>query len=347
MCLALALPAGAGAERAFTLDETMEALGAAAGAQGEFRWDPFFREGSFSVAGQRGVFSAALAPGESGFLMLNNRDVHPVPSPFLRGGELVFPEGFVSAAQRAFAHAAQESFHYRIAAIVIDAGHGGRDPGALHEHVVDGRRLMARESDIALRAAKMLRDMLAARYPDKRILMTRESDITMSLYERTAIANAVPIRDHEAIIFVSIHANYATNRNARGFEVWHLTPSYRRELLDESQFPDSDLRQILNLLTEEAFLTESILIAQSILDGMDSAMGGTMPNRGLRADNWFVVRRSSMPAVLVEFGFVSNREDALLMTSDAGLRRLVDGVYRGVADFVSAFERSGGFIIAQ
>ena len=333
--------------RAFTLEETMAVLDAAAGGRGVFRWDPFLQEGSFAVGGHYGAFHAASFPGQGGFLLLNNRDLHPVTLPFIDRGELVFPEAFVTAARDVFAGVTGGHFHYRIAAIVIDPGHGGRDPGAVFYHTINGQRRLIRESDIALRSSVMLRDMLEARFPDKRILMTRERDIHLSLEERTEIANAVPVRDREAVIFVSMHANYATNRNARGFEVWHITQNYRRELLPPDQFPDSDLRNILNLMTEESFRNESIMVAQAILDGLQERMGPGMPNRGLRAENWFVVRRSNMPAVLVELGFVTNLQDALLMTEETSLRRLVEGVYAGIADFVAAFERSGGFITAQ
>jgi len=72
-----------------------------------------------------------------------------------------------------------------------------------------------------------------------------------------------------------------------------------------------------------------------------------MPSRGLKAENWFVVRRSNMPAVLVELGFVSNRADMQIMTSDTDLRKLVEAVYKGIVDFVGAFEASGGFIAAR
>ena len=333
--------------RIYTLDETISLLNAAADDQGVFRWDPFFQEGSFAIGGHHGIFSAALSPGQTGFLMLNNRDVYSVPLPHFEGGELVFPEAFVATARQAFTRVARENFLYRIAAIVIDPGHGGRDPGAVFYHTINGRRQLVRESDIVLNASKMLRDMLVRRYPDKRILMTRERDVFLSLPDRAFIANSVPIRDNEAVIFVSMHANAAMNRNARGFEVWHLTPTYRRQLLDESQFPDPDLRQILNMLTEESLLTEGILLAQAILDGIHETKGSVMPNRGLRAEDWFVVRRSNMPAVLVELGFVTNLEDAILMTNEAYLRRMVEGVYEGIANFVSVFERSGGFIVAQ
>ncbi|MCL2558811.1 MAG: N-acetylmuramoyl-L-alanine amidase, partial [Treponema sp.] len=345
-------PALASAQgRLYTLDETVALIGEAAGAQGSFRWDPFLQEGSFAARGHHGVFSAALFPGESGFLMLNNRDVHNVPLPFFQGGSLVFPAAFVETAQDAFARLARgnDSFHYRIAAIIIDPGHGGRDPGAVFNHVINGVSRQVRESDITLRASIMLRDALRRSFPDKLVLTTRERDVYLSLADRTAIANSVPTRDDEGIIFISIHANYATNRSARGFEVWHLPPNYTRglEMVNEDEFPDPDLRRILNMLTEDWFHAESTMIAQSILSGLQASVGSRMPNRGLRAENWFVVSRSNMPAVLVELGFISNAQDAAMLTNDAELRRIVDGVHGGIVNFVEAFERSGGFLIAQ
>jgi N-acetylmuramoyl-L-alanine amidase len=103
----------------------------------------------------------------------------------------------------------------------------------------------------------------------------------------------------------------------------------------------------MNLLTEEAFITESIRIAESILTSLKSAMGGSMPSRGLKEEDWFVVRRSRMPAVLVELGFVSNRNDTLLMIDDTGLHKLTSALYNGITEFVGDFERSGGFIAAR
>jgi N-acetylmuramoyl-L-alanine amidase len=317
--------------------------------QKEFRWDPFFQEGSFTIGGHYGVFSTAIQAGTSGFFMLDNREIYPVPLPYMNSGELAFPEPFVQTVKEAFIQSIREDeSHYRIAAIIIDPGHGGRDSGAASTHMINGKETRVLEKDIVLNASKQLRDMLTRAYPDKRILMTRESDITLSLEERTLIANAVPIRRNEAIIYISIHANSSRDRNAKGFEVWHIKPDYRRNLLDESHFPDSpELRQIMNLLTEEAFIAESIRIAGSILDSLQVAMGNSMPSRGLKEEDWFVVRRSNMPAVLVELGFVSNRDDTLIMTSDAGLRKLVEALYKGISDFVADFERSGGFIAAR
>jgi len=352
---ALALPllyaqeSAAGA-RIFTLDETLNILYPADSSdRKEFRWDPFFREGSFTIGGHYGTFSTAHSAGESGVFMVDNRDIYSIPLPYLNGGELVFPEPFVSTAKEAFTRSiTEDSSFYRIAAIIIDPGHGGGDPGAASAHTINGKSLTVTEKNIVLRSSKYLQELLTKAYPDKRILMTRESDITCSLEERTAIANSVPIRKNEAIIYISVHANSSRDKNAKGFEVWHLKSDYRRNLLDESHFPDSpELRKIMNLLTEEAFIAESIRIAESILDSLKATMGKTMPSRGLKEEDWFVVRRSRMPAVLVELGFVSNKDDALLMTSDEGLHKLTEAVYKGVVEFVGAFERSGGFIAAR
>jgi N-acetylmuramoyl-L-alanine amidase len=336
--------------RAYTLDETLRLLYPTGGNdRKEFRWDPFFREGSFTVGGHYGAFSTALSAGESGFLVIDNRDIYPVSLPFQDRGELVFPELFVNTVRDAFARSINEdSSHYRIAAIIIDPGHGGEDPGAVSTHTINGKSVIVREKDVVLKASKQLQELLSRAYPDKRVLMTRESDITCSLEERTLIANAVPIRKNEAIIYISIHANSSRDKNAKGFEVWHLKSDYRRNVLDESHFPDSpDLRKIMNLLTEEAFMTESIRIAESILTSLKTTMGKTMPSRGLKEEDWFVVRRSRMPAVLVELGFVSNKDDSLLMTTDTHLHKLVEAVYKGIVEFVGDFERSGGFIAAR
>jgi N-acetylmuramoyl-L-alanine amidase len=336
--------------RNFTLDETLSILYSVSNkGREEFRWDPFFQEGSFAIGGHYGVFSTSYKPGDTGFLMLDNRDIYPVSLPYLDKGYLVFPEQFVMTAKNAFTSSIDEdSTNYRIAAIIVDPGHGGKDPGAIGNVTINGKKQKIVEKDITFNASKILKDMLARAYPDKRVLMTRESDITMSLEERTLIANAVPIRKNEAIIYISIHANYVSDQRVRGFEVWHLTPEYRRTLLDDSYFSDSpELRKIMNTLTEEAFMAESIRIAQSILDSLKTAMGRNMPSRGLKAEEWFVVRRSNMPAVLVELGFVSNKDDALLMTADEHLHRLVEAVYKGIADFITIFERSGGFIASR
>jgi N-acetylmuramoyl-L-alanine amidase len=100
-------------------------------------------------------------------------------------------------------------------------------------------------------------------------------------------------------------------------------------------------------MMEEEFTTESILMAGSILKRVDESLGKQIPSRGLKAEQWFVVRNARMPSVLVELGFVTNETDALLMNDDGYLKKLSEAVYKGIIDFVALFERSGGFTVPQ
>jgi N-acetylmuramoyl-L-alanine amidase len=97
-------------------------------------------------------------------------------------------------------------------------------------------------------------------------------------------------------------------------------------------------------MLEEGITTESILLANYILKRMDDSVGDKFPSRGLKTGDYFVIKNAKMPSVLVEMGFLSNETEALLMHDDAYLMKLSETLYKGITDFVSFFERSGGFI---
>ncbi|GHV89969.1 N-acetylmuramoyl-L-alanine amidase [Spirochaetia bacterium] len=328
----------------YSLDEAIAAMGPSPA----FRWDPFFSSGVFTVAGHTAAFTAG-EPGETGLLLVDGREVFTVPVPYLVRGLLYFPQAFVTAAEGALSrYQADEASRFRIAAIIVDPGHGGRDSGAVGNFTINGKPFRSVEKDIVLKVSIQLHSLLTAAFPDKRVLLTRSGDTYPSLNDRTIIANSVPLKDNEAIIYVSIHANSSMNKTARGYEVWYLSPEYRRELIDKSKFEGSEeIMDIVNSMMEEEFTTESIMMARSILDRIGEAVGRTMPSRGIKAEEWYVVRNARMPSVLVELGFVSNQEDALLMSDDAYLKKFSEALYKGISDFVSAFERSGGFTAIQ
>lgn len=232
---------------------------------------------------------------------------------------------------------------YRVGAVLIDPGHGGRDPGAVGKIVKKGKTVVLREKDIVLKVARDLHDRLVSAYPDKKILMTRTGDTFPSLEERVEMANSLKLGPHEAVLYISIHANSAFNKNSSGFEVWYLTPDYRRTVIDKSGEESSEILPILNSMMEEEFTTESILIAKSIMDNLDARIGKQSHNRGLKAESWFVVRNARMPSVLVELGFVSNPEEARLLADDEYLKKCTDGIYNGLSVFIGHFEGSRGF----
>lgn len=339
LALALALPLAARAE-GLSLKETLDRLGAV------LSWDPFSRTGVLE-AGRHRLSFAASAPSAPRSLPALLDGTEPVagPPPFMDGTDLAFPEAFVSAAAAAFSRAAEaDRSRFRVAAIIVDPGHGGRDTGATATHVLGGKKRTLVEKELVLDVAKELHARLAGAYPDKRIVLTRAGDTYPTLEKRVETANTVPLAENEAIVFVSVHANASFNKRARGYEVWYLSPEYRRNVIDPEKHSDSaEVLPILNAMMEEEFTTESVMIAREIMASFDRLIGDKSPSRGVKAEEWFVVRNARMPSVLVEIGFITNPEDAALLADETYLRKLSEAIYSGVRNFVTKFERTGGF----
>jgi N-acetylmuramoyl-L-alanine amidase len=259
---------------------------------------------------------------------------------------LSFTARAAAVLEKALAEAESRSrSRFSVAAILIDPGHGGKDPGAMGERTAGGKKVRVLEKDVTLAIGTMLYASLKARYPERKVLITREDDRYPTLEDRVEMANSVALEANEAIIYVSIHANSSFNKSARGFEVWYLNPDYRRTLVEPSGpgGPARDVSSILNDMLEEEFTTESVILAKGISSGMQAQVGADSQNRGIRADEWFVVRNARMPSVLVETGFLSNADEAALLGRDDYLRRLADGIYNGIVDFVGYFESMRGY----
>lgn len=313
---------------------------AAADLGARLTWDPLTATGSLERGGHRAAFKLGTP-----FWVLDGTELVRIDPVVLRDGVPVLSGEAASALRTWFARKEEErASQFHVAAILIDPGHGGKDPGALADHSLGGVKKRIVEKDVALTVALRVRDRLRERWPARTILMTRDSDVFPTLEERVEIANSLELGRNDAVIYVSIHANASFNKNARGFEVWYLNPDYRRKLVDGSTLPDTDkdIAPILNAMLEEEFTTESVLLAKRILDGMGTVIGDSSPNRGLRAEEWFVVRNAKMPSVLVEVGFLTNPQDAALLADAAYLRSLGDGIYTGIVDFVDYFERRKG-----
>lgn len=236
---------------------------------------------------------------------------------------------------------AERGSRFSVAAILIDPGHGGKDPGAIGEHGAGAAKLRVAEKDVVLSIALDLKQRLASLWPEKTILITRTGDTYPSLDERVDAANKVELGVNEAIIYVSIHANASFNKGASGYEVWYLNPDYRRSVLSPSSAPgvDAGVLPILNAMLEEEYTTESVFLATSILESMGTSLGALSQSRGARPEEWFVVRNAKMPSVLVEVGFVTNPAEAKLLSDPAYLRKLGEGIYNGIISFVDHFER--------
>jgi N-acetylmuramoyl-L-alanine amidase len=322
----------------FTMDEALAVLGA------ELHWDPLFRTGVLAVDGHYLAFQAGSSP-VPGPALMDNREIFTLPVPYLEEGRLYFPGEFVSILKNTLDNYRETDLsRFRIAAIIVDPGHGGKDQGASGTHTLNGRQFTMLEKDVTLKVSRDLHSLLRAAYPDKQVLLTRTADTFPTLEDRVVIANSVPLKENEAIVFVSVHANASFAKTARGYEVWYLSPNYRRTVIDESKYADSqEVLHILNDMLEEEFTTESVIMAQLIMNQLKENVGALIPSRGIKEEEWFVVRNARMPSVLVELGFVTNETDALLMTEESYLQKLSRALYKGITQFVAMFERSGGF----
>lgn len=303
-----------------------------------FSFDPLTLGGTLEKDGHIVAFRV-----NEPLIMLDYKKMAITDKPIIKDGLLLVSKNFFETAQDLF-KTLPPSTNFRVGAILIDAGHGGKDPGALDTHTIKGKKVTIREKDITLSVAQKLNKKLKEAYPDKQILMTRDSDKFLSLEERVDIANSVKLKSHEAIIYVSIHVNAAFDKKASGFEVWYLSPGYRRTVLDKNNTNvDSELLPILNSMLEEEFTTESILIAKLILDSMEKEIGKNSVSRGLKEEEWFVVRNANMPSVLVEVGFLTNAKEAELLNNQNYLSKVANGIYNGLVDFIVHFEKSRGF----
>ncbi|MBQ2552919.1 MAG: N-acetylmuramoyl-L-alanine amidase, partial [Treponema sp.] len=303
----------------------------------ELHWDPLTRAGVLEKNGHYISFSAGNSFVLKDFVILVKED-----APYVEDNILMATSSFMKNAEDFFTGTDSISA-YKIGAILIDPGHGGKDPGALKEWVFDGKKTTVQEKDITLTTGLLLRDYLRKAYPDKKILMTRSTDVYLKLEERTEIANSVKLDENEAILYVSIHVNASLDQNVSGYEAWYLSPDYRRQVLDKKVSDDEDVQSILNDMMEEEYTLESILISKFVLEGIGEQVGDLSKSRGMKANDWFVVKNSMMPSVLLEIGFLTNEAEAKLLNDGSYLKKVALGVYNGLQAFVSHFERSSGF----
>ncbi len=322
---------GAGAQQNLNLLEESQKSGITV------YWDSLGGSGILEKNGHQLSFKAG-----DNFILEDYTKLVLTDVPQLKDGIVTVTPKFLEEAKSFFnTESAQNGF--KIGAILIDPGHGGKDPGAQTTHTVNGKKITVTEKDVNLSVGKMLYSRLKSAYPDKNIQLTRSTDVFLSLSQRTEIANAIKLNDKEAILYVSVHVNSSLDKKASGFEVWYLSPGYRRNVLDKGSVEDKDLYTVMNSMMEEEYTTESILIAKFIMDGMQAQVGSQSVSRGIKAEEWFVVRNSNMPAVLVELGFLSNQKEGLLLKDETYLQKLSLGIYNGLAAFVTHFERSRGF----
>lgn len=214
--------------------------------------------------------------------------------------------------------------------VVIDAGHGGKDPGAVS---ANGK---VREKDITLKVALLVGENIVKKHPEVKVLYTRKSDVFVGLNDRARMANKA-----DADLFISIHVNAAENRSAKGAETYTLGVEEARTernleiakrengviLLEDNHEktyanfnPNSPESYIIFEYMQSEFVKESIHIAQYVQSNF--ANDANRLDRGVRQAGFLVLNATSMPSILVELGYISNAEEAKYLASATAQQHL-------------------------
>ena len=228
----------------------------------------------------------------------------------------------------------------RLFTVVIDAGHGGKDPGT----VGNG----GKEKDITLSVAKIVGRKIKANHPEVRVLYTRETDTFVGLQARADYANR-----HKASLMLSIHVNSAPTATVNGTETYVLGVSKfannlsvamreNKAMLLESDYkttyrgfdPTSTESYIMFDLMQDAYITKSIDFANR-LQRRYRTHGRY--SRGVRQDILWVLSQSAMPSVLTEIGFLTNKQEANFMLSSAGQEKIADAISEAFTGYYMAF----------
>ena len=228
--------------------------------------------------------------------------------------------------------------------VVIDAGHGGVDPGAL------GKK--SQEKHINFTVSNMLGEMIKKAYPEVKVIYTRTTDVKIPLARRADIANKA-----NANLFISIHSNASTNKSANGCQTFTLgagidaeakaAAMYENEvILTEDNFeetykgfdPRSSESYIIFELMRSHDMELSVKLAEMVQKGM---LGNTTLNdRGVSAAGFLVLHRTVMPSILIELGFITNSKDEGIIASKEGQAKLAKGIFNGFAEYYELYGKS-------
>ncbi|WNJ19348.1 N-acetylmuramoyl-L-alanine amidase [Pontibacter sp. G13] len=231
-----------------------------------------------------------------------------------------------------------------IKTLVIDPGHGGKDPGAVgKDHY---------EKEIALQVSLKLRDLLAERNPGIKVVMTRDDDTFIPLNKRAEIA-----QDHSGDFFLSIHCNGATKSDRNGTETFVLGINKGQEnyatiireneaILFEENYqdiyggfdPSSPEGFIYFALLKNAFRMESTRMADKIQTKYREDLERV--DRGVKQAPFVVLYLSGMPSVLTELGFITNPKEEAWMASEAGTDSLAESLYQSIVEYNLEFQAS-------
>lgn len=224
--------------------------------------------------------------------------------------------------------------------IIIDAGHGGKDPGAIGPTGL-------KEKIVTLEIAQKLEKLIKDSYKNLDVVLTRKDDKYVSLKERTQLANKYP-----NALFISIHCNASHNKESKGMETYFLSTAktdWERAVearenssltFDLPETEKKGLDFILWDLAQNEFLSESSLLAEKIQGEYE--INSNVSSRGLKQAGFFVLKGNYMPAVLVETAFISNKSEEKKLKEKTFRQELAQLIFNGLRKYIKDYEKKCG-----
>ena len=223
--------------------------------------------------------------------------------------------------------------------VVIDAGHGGKDPGCLGAY--------NKEKDVALNIALKTGKLISDNCPNVKVIYTRSTDVFVELYRRAKIAN-----DNHADLFISFHCNASENKSANGIDTWVMglhksdanlavARAENSAMLKEKDYeqnyggfnPNSPESAVMFSLYSAAYLNNSILLADKVQKNL---IGTThLRDRGVNQAGYWVLWAVSMPSILIEMGFLTNPTEEKFLSQEKNKAAIANAIYRAFVSYYS------------
>lgn len=229
--------------------------------------------------------------------------------------------------------------------VVVDAGHGGKDPGATNGNY--------QEKDINLSVALKVGDLLNNSGKNLKVILTRTTDVFLELSERTAISNKA-----QANLFVSIHSNASRNSSASGIETYvmgmeksdaNLQVALRENsvITQEDDYsvkyegydPSSSESYIIFSLQQYSSQFESLKVATELQNKYTQYASSRMYDKGVKQANFLVLWKTAAPSVLTEIGFISNKSDREFISSEKGQNIIAKSISEAVLEYIDSYNK--------